>query len=66
MTDKEAICSLCLVHERLSNPFTKELVLRSIRALNFKLEIERFAEEYPESFDIKCRQLLEQLHEEGC
>ena len=65
MTDKEAICSLCLLHERVSNPFTKEVVLRSIRALNFKLEIERFSEE-SEDFENKCRQLLEQLHEEGC
>ena len=37
----------------------------AIQALNFKMEVERFAdeEEWPEYFDAKCRELIEQIKE---
>lgn len=65
MTDKEALLILCKIYFKLHSELAMQIVKKAITALNFKMEVERFAEEeeWPEYFDANCRELIEQIKE---
>ena len=65
MTDKEAILILCKIYYKLRTDLARKVIHRSIVALNFKMEVEKFADkhEFPEYFEDDVLRLIEQIKE---